>query len=285
MAKKTTQQSPQAAITPQLRDWILTTSRSGLDIPGMLQLMCNAGYGERQSRQILARVLNRPALALDVSYTAAPQGARTRHPGPPFVDLDGRRITVSTSVDKPIVRVLHNLLSDEECDSLIEQAKPKLARTTTLDADGRQQTDPRRTSHGMFFELGETPLLARIEQRIADLLALPVDHGEGMQILNYQVGQQYEPHWDWFDPGQAGFAQVTAHGGQRIASVIMYLNTPPRGGGTHFPHIDLTVTALRGSAVYFAYEGGDRPSLHAGLPVTEGEKWIATKWLRERPYR
>jgi len=78
---------------------------------------------------------------------------------------------------------------------------------------------------------------------------------------------------------------VTARGGQRIASVVMYLNTPEEGGGTGFPHIGLTVTAMRGSAVYFAYETGDQASLHAGLPVIKGEKWIATKWLRERPYQ
>jgi prolyl 4-hydroxylase len=65
----------------------------------------------------------------------------------------------------------------------------------------------------------------------------------------------------------------------------MYLNTPDGGGATAFPEIGLTVTALRGSAVYFAYDTGDTTSLHAGLPVTKGEKWIATKWLRERPFQ
>jgi len=65
----------------------------------------------------------------------------------------------------------------------------------------------------------------------------------------------------------------------------MYLNTPEEGGGTAFPRIGLTVTAMRGSAVYFAYDSGDESSLHAGLPVLKGEKWIATKWLRERPYQ
>ena len=124
-----------------------------------------------------------------------------------------------------------------------------------------------------------------LEQRIAALVGLPVEHGEQLQILHYQPGEQYEPHVDWFYPEQHGYAAVTAHGGQRIASVVIYLNTPEAGGGTHFPHAGLTVTATRGWAVYFAYEGGDQTSLHAGLPVDAGEKWIATRWLRERPYR
>ncbi|KZV15472.1 prolyl 4-hydroxylase alpha subunit [Dorcoceras hygrometricum] len=136
----------------------------------------------------------------------------------------------------------------------------------------------------MFFKLGELPPVARLEQRIAELFDIPVSHGEGLQILHYLPGQEYQPHYDWFDPGQPGYAAITARGGQRIASVVMYLNTPEAGGGTAFPEVGLTVTALRGSAVYFAYEGGDASSLHAGLPVQRGEKWIATKWLRERPY-
>jgi prolyl 4-hydroxylase len=137
----------------------------------------------------------------------------------------------------------------------------------------------------MFFKLGETPLVRNIEARLAKLLDLPVEHGEGLQVLHYLPGQEYEPHYDWFDPTQPGYAAVTARGGQRIASVVMYLNTPEEGGGTAFPNVGLTVTAQTGSAVYFAYEGGDTSSLHAGLPVIRGEKWIATKWLRERPLR
>ena len=127
------------------------------------------------------------------------------------------------------------------------------------------------------------PLVRSIEQRLARLLDLPVEHGEGLQVLHYLPGQEYEPHYDWFDPAQPGYSALTARGGQRIASVVMYLNTPEEGGGTAFPQVGLTVTAIAGSAVYFAYETGDTSSLHAGLPVLRGEKWIATKWLRERP--
>jgi len=72
-----------------------------------------------------------------------------------------------------------------------------------------------------------------------------------------------------------------------VASVVMYLNTPQRGGGTGFPDVGVEVGPMRGNAVFFSY---DRPhvvtrSLHAGLPVLEGEKWVATKWLREHEFR
>jgi prolyl 4-hydroxylase len=272
-------------ISPELREWILATTRAGHGLPDVLRLMKENGYDPRQSRSIVAEVLKLPLAALHASTEKAPQGLRTKHPEAPEVSIDGHTIRVSLSVEAPALRVLDGILTEQECAGLIELAQPRLQRALTVDNEGRNQVDHRRTSEGMFFTLNELPLIGRIEQRLASLLGVPVNHGEGLQILHYLPGQEYEPHYDWFDPEQPGYDTVTAIGGQRIASVVMYLNTPEQGGGTAFPEIGLTVTARCGSAVYFAYEGGDHTSLHAGLPVTRGEKWIATKWLRERPYQ
>jgi len=271
------------AISPELREWILATTRAGHGPQDVLELMRVHGYEPRQSRAIVAEVLQLPLAALDVD-AAVPAGRRTKHPEGPLATVGDREIRVALSMNRPALRVLDGLLSGEECDELIALAQPRMARALTVDAAGKQQVDHRRTSVGMFFKLGELPLVARLEQRIAELLDIPVSHGEGLQILHYLPGQEYQPHYDWFDPDQPGYATITARGGQRIASVVMYLNTPEAGGGTAFPEVGLTVSALRGSAVYFAYEGGDASSLHAGLPVQRGEKWIATKWLREQPY-
>jgi prolyl 4-hydroxylase len=278
--------STSPTISPALREWILTTTRAGHGVAEVLQLMKDSGYDPRQSRSMVAEVLRLPLAALQASAgKLLPPGLRTTHPEVPDVCIDGHTIQVALSVEKPVLRVLEGVLGGAECDELIELARPRLQRALTVDSDGGQQVDQRRTSEGTFFQLNELPLVGRIEQRLAGLLGVPVDHGEGLQILHYLPGQEYEPHFDWFDAEQPGFAAITAAGGQRIASVVMYLNTPAQGGGTAFPEIGLTVTARRGSAVYFAYEGGDRSSLHAGLPVQRGEKWIATKWLRERPFR
>ncbi|HET6430747.1 2OG-Fe(II) oxygenase [Dyella sp.] len=270
------------AIRPELREWILNTTRAGHSIDEVLRLLKETGYDPRESRSIVATVLKIPLSALQP--TAKLSGKRPRHPEAPRANAGDREIHVRVSTDAPVVRVLDPLLDDDECDALIELARPRLARALTVDTAGKQQVDHRRTSEGMFFRLGETPLIERIEARLENLLGLPASHGEGLQVLHYGPGQEYEPHFDWFDPAQPGFEAVTAHGGQRVASVVMYLNTPDAGGGTGFPAVGLTVTALKGSAVYFAYETGDELSLHAGLPVLRGEKWIATKWLRERPF-
>lgn len=271
-----------SSIRPELREWILNSTRAGHSVDEVLRLMKDNGYDPRESRSVVATVLKIPLTAL----TGSPRkpGLRPQHPESPFAEAGDRRLPVVTALDKPVVRVLQQVLDPDECDALVELARPRLARALTVDTEGGQQVDQRRTSSGMFFRLGETPLIQRIEARLAQLLGMPVNHGEGLQVLHYGPGQEYEPHYDWFDPEQPGFEAVTAHGGQRVASVVMYLNTPEAGGGTGFPHAGLTVTALKGSAVYFAYDTGDTASLHAGLPVQRGEKWIATKWLRERPF-
>jgi len=277
---------PRTTITPELREWILATTRAGHGVPEVLQMMRESGYDPRQSRVMLAEVLKLPLATLRAaSDRPAPTGLRTTHPEAPGMTVDGHVIDVSLSVEAPALRVLEGILTPDECDELITLARPRMQRALTVDSEGKHQVDQARTSEGMFFTLGELPLVDRIERRLAALLGIPANHGEGLQILHYRPGQEYEPHYDWFDPEQPGYESITASGGQRIATVVMYLNTPEKGGGTAFPELGLTVTARRGSAIYFAYEGGDINSLHAGLPVIQGEKWIATKWLRERPYK
>jgi len=179
------------------------------------------------------------------------------------------------------------VLSDQECDELVALARPRMARSRTVAlATGGDETNPARTSDGMFFECGENALVQRIEQRIARLLNWPVESGEGLQVLHYRPGTQYEPHYDYFDPAASGTAALLERGGQRVGTLVMYLNQPLRGGATVFPDLFLEVTPRKGQAVFFSYE---RPhpstrTLHGGAPVLEGEKWVATKWLRERHF-
>jgi len=87
-------------------------------------------------------------------------------------------------------------------------------------------------------------------------------------------------------PAEPGTPTILKRGGQRVATLVMYLNEPARGGGTTFPDVGLEVAPVRGNAVFFSYDRA-HPStrtLHGGAPVIEGEKWVATKWLREREF-
>jgi len=206
------------------------------------------------------------------------------------VEVDGHVMPVMMKIDRPRVIMFGNVLTHDECDELVALSRSRLKRSTTVDEmTGQAKPHEDRTSEGTFFHVNETPFIARLDKRIAALMQLPVENGEGIQILNYRIGGEYKPHFDYFAPDQPGSAPHLAHGGQRIATLVMYLNDVEEGGETIFPHIDLKVAPVKGCAVYFAYANAagavDPLSYHGGCPVVRGEKWIATKWMRERAYR
>ena len=203
--------------------------------------------------------------------------------------LDGgdKWVEVLQRQHEPELVVFANLLTPSECDELIAAALPRLKRSLTVDQiTGGEELHAARTSEGMFFERTESELVRRIEARIAKLLQWPACNGEGLQVLRYQKGAQYLPHYDYFDPGEPGTVDIIKRGGQRVGTLIMYLNEPAKGGATVFPDLGLSVMPRRGHAVFFNYQlpQPQNLTLHGGEPVTEGEKWIATKWLREREF-
>jgi prolyl 4-hydroxylase len=201
---------------------------------------------------------------------------------PKSIDVGDRTVKVLASIRDPQVVVLGDLLSADECDAIIELSKARMQRSTVLENNtGGSVEHTNRTSFGGFLRNNETDLVARVEARIARLINWPADNGEGMQVLRYSVGAEYQPHHDWFDPALAGSEPQLRRGGQRLATVVMYLNDTPNGGGTWFPTLGLEVLPHKGSAVFFSYKGNDVRCLHGGSPVLAGEKWAATKWYRE----
>ncbi|MBE9608631.1 2OG-Fe(II) oxygenase [Chitinilyticum piscinae] len=200
-----------------------------------------------------------------------------------------RDVRVALRMDKPVVVVFDNVLSHEECDQLIALSRSKLTRSATVDpTTGQDMVIADRSSHGTFFRLREDDFIARIDERLAALMHWPITHAEDMQILNYQPGAEYKPHYDYFPPQDAGSNQHLSTAGQRVSTLVMYLNDVEEGGETVFPELGVAVPPRKGSAVYFEYCNSrsqvDPLTLHGGAPVRKGEKWIATKWLRERPF-
>lgn len=192
-----------------------------------------------------------------------------------------------TLSERPLIVVLHNFLSSEECNHLINLARPNLQRSTVVNesSKGSGQIDARRTSQGMFL-IGhhKDKILKSIEKRLSNATSFPKENGEAIQILFYEKGAEYQPHYDFFNPTTPGGALHLQRGGQRVATVIMYLNSPVRGGETIFPIAKVSIIPEKGKAVLFynCLPSGntDPTTLHGGAPVLEGEKWIATKWFR-----
>ncbi len=278
-------------ITAELREWIVTQAGAGVSAPSLIAAMVKSGWNEDVAVDAIEQVLR-----AHVDDAARQQGWPAAVPvpepalddSPLFIDVGDRQVQVLMTLASPRVVLFGNLLSPQECELLMATARPRLKRSLTVQRDtGDGEVNQERTSDGMFFERGETPAIARIEERIARLVNWPVENGEGLQVLHYQPGAQYKPHYDYFDLDQPGSANILARGGQRVATLVIYLNNPVKGGATVFPDANLEVAPCQGHAVFFSYE---RPhsstrSLHGGAPVIEGEKWIATKWLREREFR
>ncbi len=291
-------------LPPALRDWFRETIARGTSRAAALDALIGAGYQRSYAEEAVVCAWNRigppPVAASDLRIVdpsvvanddALPQaltaagGATT----PNRIAVDGREIEVRFALKSPRVVLFGNLLSASECDELIEQSRGKLERSSVVNAaTGAYDIHPHRTSLGAHFRRGENGLIRRIEQRISTLLDFPVVHGEPIQVLHYRPGAEYRPHFDYFDPAQPGSDKVLAMGGQRVATLVMYLNDCAAGGATVFPQLGLEVMPQRGSALYFAYTATDGAldarSLHGGAPVLAGEKWVATKWLREFEY-
>jgi prolyl 4-hydroxylase len=214
---------------------------------------------------------------------------RFNHPSNIIKTFD-REVQIALNLKHPIVAYLNNMLSHEECDAIVEASRSRLVRSMVVDNDrGGEKLDDSRTSYGAHFQAHESALITRVDRRIAEVMNWPVENGEHLQILRYAPGAQYKAHHDYFDLTSNGGAHGDlSRGGQRVSTMVLYLNDVEEGGTTTFPRIGLTVSPKKGSAVYFEYTDAlgrtEDASFHSGDPVIKGEKWIATRWMRQTKF-
>ncbi|MBD7945811.1 MULTISPECIES: 2OG-Fe(II) oxygenase [Psychrobacillus] len=194
--------------------------------------------------------------------------------------MTDREIDIVTRLEEPLIVVLGNVLSNEECDELIRLSKDRMKRSKI---GTTREVNEQRTSSSSFIEESENAIVARIEKRISSVMNIPIEHGEGLQILQYTPGQEYKAHYDFF----SSTSKVANN--NRISTLVMYLNDVELGGETFFPKLNFTVTPKKGMAVYFEYFYNDQTlnelTLHGGAPVIAGEKWVATQWMRKQKIR
>ncbi|AEE86574.1 putative prolyl 4-hydroxylase 8 [Arabidopsis thaliana] len=204
---------------------------------------------------------------------------------------------------EPRAFVYHNFLTNEECEHLISLAKPSMMKSKVVDVKTGKSIDSRvRTSSGTFLNRGHDEIVEEIENRISDFTFIPPENGEGLQVLHYEVGQRYEPHHDYF------FDEFNVRkGGQRIATVLMYLSDVDEGGETVFPAAKGNVSDVpwwdelsqcgkeglsvlpkkRDALLFWSMKPDaslDPSSLHGGCPVIKGNKWSSTKWFHVHEY-
>ncbi|RID50928.1 hypothetical protein BRARA_H01625 [Brassica rapa] len=204
---------------------------------------------------------------------------------------------------EPRAFLYHNFMTNEECEHLISLAKPSMKKSKVVDVKTGGSKDSRvRTSSGTFLKRGQDEIVEEIENRISDFTFIPVENGEGLQVLHYEVGQKYEPHHDYFSD-----EYNVKRGGNRIATVLMYLSDVEEGGETVFPAAKgnisdvpwwnelsqcgregLSVLPKKRDALLFWSARPDASldpsSLHGGCPVIKGNKWSSTKWFHFNEY-
>ncbi|HEX8192243.1 MAG TPA: 2OG-Fe(II) oxygenase [Allosphingosinicella sp.] len=182
--------------------------------------------------------------------------------------------------EDPPVRILRSLFSPAECDYLIALAEPALRPSVIVDpATGRPKPDPVRTSDGMNFGPAQEDLVVnRLNRRLAAATGTAYECGEPLHVLRYSPGQEYKPHLDAL-PGVSN---------QRVVTALVYLNGGYGGGETVFPELGLSAKGAPGDCLVFTNVDpggrGDPRTRHAGTPVTGGVKWLATRWIRARPF-
>jgi prolyl 4-hydroxylase len=182
--------------------------------------------------------------------------------------------------DDPPVRIVPGLFSPDECAWLIALAAPALRPSMIVDpATGRPKPDPVRTSDGMNFGPAQEDLVVNaLNRRLAAATGTAYECGEPLHVLRYVPGQEYKPHLDAL-PGVDN---------QRTWTALVYLNDGYEGGETVFPELGLAARGEAGDCLVFRNvdgEGrGDPRARHAGAPVTGGVKWLASRWIRERPF-
>jgi prolyl 4-hydroxylase len=285
--------------SPELGPWLLQHLDQGQPPAAVVQAMADQGMAPEAAQAIVdafvaARRAGRPVPRDSIELAdAAP--AYAYDAGPPIfrpgrsIVLPDRTVRVLARAERPLLAVLGQVVSPAECEELIALARPRLKPSTVVDPQtGHDVVTGLRSSFGMFFRPQENAFIARLDRRFAEIMNLPVAHGEGLQILHYPVGAHSTPHFDFLVPSNPANQASLARSGQRVSTLVTYLNEVEEGGETVFPEAGWAVSPQRGNAVYFEYGNRlgqlDHASLHASRPVLRGEKWVATKWVRQRPF-
>lgn len=189
----------------------------------------------------------------------------------------------------PNVWMLDGLLEPWLCDYVIAMSAPVLTRGKVLDDTGSETVSEERTNTVMHFGLVDSDvILELISARLAAAAEMPPENGEALGVLHYATGEVYKPHVDYI-PETLQNAPILERLGQRVRTLLVYLNDGFEGGATEFPHLKVGYKPPRGCGLIFDSvkpDGSVDPmSLHVGAPPTSGQKWAISKWFRNKALR
>lgn len=189
----------------------------------------------------------------------------------------------------PLVCYFDDFITEEERLHIISLASDSIQPSTVCHPGDKVEsvTDPGRTSSHTFIPLTQDKTIMNIVAKIARFANLHPGTAEPMQVVRYEVGEEYKPHYDAWDFDSQKSWQ--GNSGQRILTALIYLNEVEDGGNTIFPNLNIEVDPRPGRIVFFHNVWPGNPnrhpqSLHGGTPVIQGTKWACNVWFRERMY-
>lgn len=259
------------------RDWVRLNLDRGVDPVGMVDILLENGFATDDIRTQMGDAFP----GTDSAPTRDPQVYAQLAACP----LTKRKVSGLKREPTAALQlyIWNDFLSPDECQALIDVSVDRVRPSTITQSNG----DPfYRTSSTCDLVQVDAPIVAQIDQKIADGLGVARSYSEAIQAQKYEVGQEFKAHTDYFQPGTDEFRQHAAKRGQRTWTFMIYLNTTPKGGATHFTEIKRKVKPKAGRAVIWNNlnkDGTVNPAtMHHGMPVEEGQKIIITKWFRDK---
>ena len=188
----------------------------------------------------------------------------------------------------PFICMIENFLFDDEITFLLDASYDRFQRSYVVGEDNLTTIHPKRTSSSCLFQKSESRVLENIEKRVAEFTYIPIIFQEPFQLVRYGTGQQYAPHFDYFDRKDTFSREEVEKRGQRLLTILAYLVEPEKGGETLFPRLNLSIKPKKGSAIFWynidENKIEDTRTEHGGMPVHEGYKVAMNMWVRTKPY-
>jgi prolyl 4-hydroxylase len=185
--------------------------------------------------------------------------------------------------DEPVE--VDDLITPDECLEIIKLAEPKFARSSVI---GKNVPDDDRTSETAWIPRS-SPIAQKIFEKACELTGKPMENCEDLQVVRYRPGMFYKPHHDSCCENSEGCFQFEKNGGQRVGTLLVYLNDDFTDGMTHFPNINKKFKSPPGSGLFFRPMNEEDTqchplALHGGMPPTEGTKYLCNAWVRENNF-
>lgn len=249
--------------------WLRTNVQISADFAALHRTLREAGYSDQAIAHSLEIIRPR-----DDAF----EGGLLRPP--PLIRRNPPNLR---RIENPLAEIytLDDFMDADECARIIELSDRNLGPSPL--AHYKVEKDFRTSRTCSLSHLSD-PLVAQVDDKISRTLGINVSYGEGIQAQRYDIGQQFKPHWDCFEPGSREYLRFAGIRGNRTWTFMVYLNEGMEGGATRFTEIDLAVAPKLGMALLWNNLHPDgSPNIatkHCGEPVTRGHKCIITKWFR-----